>query len=141
MSTTVVSIGYERRSVEEMVQILTDNRVRVVIDIRQLPLSRRKGFSKRALADRLSGAGIEYRHIRSAGNPYRHLKAQTRRCLALYASYISRHPEAVKLVKDEMTKPTVAVLCYERLHDDCHRSVLLSALRRRTRRVKVKRVE
>ena len=72
---TFISVGYEGRTPAEMVALLRAQRVSRVLDIRELPLSRRRGFSKTALAERLRKAGIEYRHLRFAGNPHRHLLA------------------------------------------------------------------
>ena len=50
MAPTVFTIGYERRSPEELVRGLTDAGVTLLADVRELPLSRRPGFSKTALA-------------------------------------------------------------------------------------------
>ena len=43
--------------------------VRRVIDVRDLPLSRRPGFSKRSLVAGLAGAGVDYVHLRALGTP------------------------------------------------------------------------
>lgn len=72
--TFIVSVGYERRSVEDLVSVLIDYGVRKLLDVREAPVSRRQGFSKRSLAARLDEAGIEYRHLRIAGNPHRRLR-------------------------------------------------------------------
>lgn len=45
----VVSVGYERRSIEEFVEMLSANRVDVLVDVRLNPISRKRGFSKTAL--------------------------------------------------------------------------------------------
>jgi uncharacterized protein (DUF488 family) len=138
----VISIGYEGRTPAELIALLIRHRVRKVVDIRELPLSRRKGFSKTPLSAALRTAGIEYRHLRAAGNPHRRLKADTVRCLALYARHLAKHPEVVGLVKEQLIDGRVAVLCFERSHDACHRSRLLAALSRsRARKWRVVRVE
>ena len=41
----------------------------VLLDVRELPNSRRAGFSKRNLAAGLDEAGIEYRHLKALGTP------------------------------------------------------------------------
>jgi uncharacterized protein (DUF488 family) len=137
----VVSIGYEGRTPAEFVEQLLARHVTKVIDVRELPLSRRKGFSKTSLSAKLKSAGIAYQHLRVAGNPHRHLKADTERCLALYAAHLKKHPEVVELVGNElMQSGRVAVLCFERAHESCHRSRLLDAIGR-AHRVHVIRVE
>lgn len=126
--SAVISIGYEGRTPAELIDLLIANGVRKVLDVRELPLSRRKGFSKTPLSITLKAAGIAYQHIRAAGNPHRQLKAQTARCLALYSKHLSNHPEVLDVVDEAMTGGPVAVLCFERAHEACHRSRLLAAL-------------
>ena len=47
-STTIVSIGYEKRSIEDLIDLLVDNAVELLVDVRLNPISRKKGFSKTA---------------------------------------------------------------------------------------------
>ena len=61
------TIGYEKRSVDEYISLLLANDVALVIDVRKNPLSRKKGFSKKALANSLSHVGISYRHMPELG--------------------------------------------------------------------------
>jgi uncharacterized protein (DUF488 family) len=141
ITSAVVSIGYEGRTPAEFIALLVAHKVTKVIDVRELPLSRRKGFSKTPLSARLKSAGIDYRHVRAAGNPHRHLKADPARCLAMYTAHLKKHPEVIELVGDELQQPgRVAVLCFEREHKACHRSRLLDAINR-SQRVQVVRIE
>lgn len=128
--TPVVSIGYEGRTPHQFVALLEAHSVRKVLDVRELPLSRRKGFSKTPLSKLLRARGIAYEHLRAAGNPHRRLKATPAKCLALYSQHIAKHPDVVDLVRDALQDGPVAVLCFERAHDACHRSRLLDAVAR-----------
>jgi uncharacterized protein (DUF488 family) len=144
MATThaVVSVGYENRTIADLIAVLVANKVRTVVDVRELPLSRRRGFSKTALAASLEHAGIGYEHVRAAGNPHRRLKASTARCLAMYDRHLEQHPEVLDLVAARLGPHPVAFLCFERAHADCHRSRLLRALvAGRRHRVKVVQIE
>ena len=141
MAEVVLSVGYERRTIEEFIELLVDHKVVKVLDVREKPASRKPGFSKRSLEEHLERAGIEYLHLRSAGNPFRALKADVERCLQLYESHLCKNPEAVELLAAELEDETVAVLCYERAHECCHRSVLLDALAKRDHNLEVIRVE
>lgn len=123
----VLSLGYERRSINELIGILKSYRIKKLLDVRESPHSRRKDFSKNALASSLEAAGIKYVHLRSAGNPHRQEKNDIRRCLRLYRAYLKRKPEVLDIVADEVMEMSTAVLCYERQHESCHRSVLLEA--------------
>jgi uncharacterized protein (DUF488 family) len=127
-SPLLVSIGYEQRTVEELIDLLKKHRVKKLLDVRELPLSRRKGFSKTALSLRLADAGIEYLHLRAAGNPYRHEGRNPEHCLQLYKAHLRKNPKIVETVADEITRSRIATLCYERQHARCHRSILVDAL-------------
>lgn len=141
MAGFVLSVGYERRSIESFLQLLASYGVAKVVDVRELPASRKPGFSKRALSAYLQGVGIEYQHLRSAGNPFRKLSGDLEKCLELYASHLCDNPDVVELLENEVESEAVAVLCYERLHDACHRSVLLSALSQQNSEIHVIRAE
>lgn len=124
----VISIGYERRSIDEFIELLKANDVKRLLDIREFPLSRKKGFSKKSLAAHLQQADIEYIHLRQAGNPFFKQRNELEKCLALYSEYLNNNPELVQNIAVEL-KGTSAMLCYERCHTDCHRSILLQAIR------------
>lgn len=104
-------------------------------------MSRRKDFNKKALQTMLDGAGIEYLHLRPAGNPHRKERQDLERCLQLYQAYLSKNPEVLDLVAAELSDGPVAFLCYERQHYSCHRSVLLKNLHERGHLIHVLRVE
>ncbi|MBM3927915.1 MAG: DUF488 domain-containing protein, partial [Sphingomonadales bacterium] len=57
---TIYTIGYEGATQGEVIAALERAGVKRVIDVRQLPLSRRPGFSKSSLAASLAERGIDY---------------------------------------------------------------------------------
>lgn len=65
----VSTIGYQGKSIEIIIGELRDARIQMLADVRRLPLSRKPGFSKTALAKRLEIAGIAYRHYPDLGMP------------------------------------------------------------------------
>src|SRR5437867_8720823 len=70
MSLVLFTTGYEQhRHPEALVAALQDAGVRRLMDVRELPLSRRRGFSKSRLSEALADAGIRYEHERALGNP------------------------------------------------------------------------
>jgi len=128
MRTQVISIGYEQRSISEFLDVLLEHKVEKLVDVRELPLSRKKGFSKASLSESLSSVGIQYRHVRAAGNPHRKQKSNIDQCLALYSNYLKNNPHVLEVVAAELSKKPTAILCYERKHRNCHRSILLDSL-------------
>jgi hypothetical protein len=74
----------------------------------------------------LEASGIDYVHCQPAGNPFRERKEAS---LPIYGEHLAEHPEILEefashLRSGEMT----AVMCFERDHERCHRSVLLRAV-------------
>ncbi|MDR6850865.1 uncharacterized protein (DUF488 family) [Sphingomonas sp. BE123] len=65
----VFTIGYEGATIASFLAALEQAGVRQVIDVRQLPLSRRPGFSKSSLAAALAERGIGYVHLKALGTP------------------------------------------------------------------------
>jgi uncharacterized protein (DUF488 family) len=124
----VASIGYERRSLSDFIQSLLAARVRKLLDVRAVATSRRASFRKVALRSALAAAGIEYRHVPAAGNPYRDAKGDVAACLATYRRYLRRRPATVRSVAQQLSDGDAAVMCYERQHAACHRSVLLELI-------------
>jgi uncharacterized protein (DUF488 family) len=127
----IISLGYECRSIDEIVGLLEDCGVEKLIDVREAPRSRKKGFSKKALAAATEAAGIQHSHIRAAGNPYRKEKKNIELCLQLYRRHLHTNPDICDIVAAELSDQPTAILCYEREHSHCHRSVLLDELKRK----------
>ena len=63
------TIGYEGADLFDFLATLKHAEVSLLVDIRELPASRRKGFSKNALQENLESVGIQYIHLRDLGDP------------------------------------------------------------------------
>jgi uncharacterized protein (DUF488 family) len=126
VASPLFTIGYEGRALDELIAILSANRIDRLIDVRDLPLSRRRGFSKTPLGNAARAAGIEYIHLRAAGNPYRKLKDEIPRdeLLAKYRAHLAKAPDAVAAVTDAVRGHRAALICYEADPAICHRSLL-----------------
>ena len=131
--TALFTIGYQGRALDELIAELSANRVERVIDVRELPLSRRRGFSKTPLGEALAAADIEYVHLRQAGNPYRAEKDSIPRdeLLAKYKRHLAGAAQAITDVVDAARGRRVSLLCYEREPAECHRSILAKRIARR----------
>jgi uncharacterized protein (DUF488 family) len=133
----LVSIGYEGRTVDDLVAALLAANVGVVADVRLTPLSRKPGLSKRRLAEVLNAAGIEYIHLRALGNPRDNRDPfRSGRSAAGVDRFreLIQNPDSVRSL-DELAEMArhhkVAVLCFERDHDRCHRQVVTEEVIRR----------
>ena len=131
----VGSVGYERyRQNEDFARRLAEEGVERLVDVRELPISRRRGYAKTALREAMAAVGIEYIHVRALGNPkpYRDLYKSGRAAEGrqLYAQYLLHDQrdaleDLVGLLGDKRT----ALMCVEHDAHSCHRKVILDALR------------
>src|SRR6478672_10225180 len=120
VKSQLFTVGYEGRQLDELIAVLHDAGVDTVIDIRSLPLSRRRGFSKTPLGNALRAAGIEYIHLRVAGNPFR----REENAVAKYAAHLKDDDGVITEVAETARGRRAALLCYEADVDDCHRGIL-----------------
>jgi uncharacterized protein (DUF488 family) len=109
----------------------------MLVDVRQTPISRKRGFSKRVLAAALAEHSIDYLHLPALGNPKDNRDAFHRDDAALARGrerYFAHLEEVGRLAYDELVdlahRRPVALLCFE--HDDrhCHRGCITDLARR-----------
>lgn len=127
------TVGYERRSLDELIAELIDADIDRLIDVRELPLSRRRGFSKTALSDALRKAGIEYVHVKALGNPKpnreRYWAGDVEGGAAVYRKHLNNGSRSALVeLADSLGEDPACLLCFERDHTECHRDVIVEAL-------------
>lgn len=137
------SVGYERfPTVRDLVDALLTAGVERVVDVRDLPQSRRPGFSRRALESALADAGVVYEHRRELGNPaairalYRSGEAARGR-EAYRAQLIGERAWALGALADAAAERPTAILCLEADQARCHRDVIAEELARLHSHVRV----
>lgn len=131
----IFTLGYQGLSLAAYVEELTSEAIDLVIDIRETAWSHKPGFSKTPLAAGLERAGIEYIHLKSAGNPASNRKtAKTiEECLSRYKQHLRKQPrcvgELVTIIETARRRNRkVCLTCFERSPAECHRSVLIKEL-------------
>lgn len=133
--TTLFTIGYEGISLEEYLNRLIRNDVKLLIDVRNNPMSMKFGFSKSQLKKYCEYLGIAYKHIPEVGirSEYRQeLNTQNDydRLFDKYKSSTLRttldfQEQILTLVKENKR---VALTCFEANVCQCHRSHLATAI-------------
>lgn len=130
---TVFTVGYEGLDVETFLSLLARFDIDTVVDIRELPLSRKPGFSKKALASVLSLSGLEYVHMVDLGCPklvrdrYRE-DGNWKRYTDGYLKHLKTQEAAIAELSELASSSNCALLCYEADFNFCHRSMVAKAV-------------
>ena len=134
MTTTLSTIGYEGASLEDFLATLQRAGIKQVIDIRDVPVSRRPGFSKNVLMRALEEEGITYLHLKPLGDPKPGREAARAGRFdefnAIYGSHIllPAGQHALQVAVNSATALPSALLCYERDYKHCHRTLVATAM-------------
>lgn len=134
MEQKLHTVGYEGRSPEDFVATLVAAGVTRLVDVRELPLSRKKGFSKSALSQLLDAAGIEYVHVRALGNPKpnreRYWAGDIEGGASAYRDHLrANSQQALDDLLLSIDDQPACLMCFERDHEVCHRDVIVDSLR------------
>ncbi|HEX5324948.1 MAG TPA: DUF488 domain-containing protein [Capsulimonadaceae bacterium] len=120
------TIGYEGISQDALFEALLDNQIQALIDIRELPLSRRPGFSKSKLAGAAVSYGIQYEHIRDLGTPRdiryrRKIDHDYEAFKQGFLAHLAEQDEAMAALVARALSERCCLLCYEGAAQECHR--------------------
>ncbi len=130
---SLVSLGYEGRTADELINQMVDAGVSVLVDVRLTPLSRKPGLSKNRLRDALADHGIQYVHLPQLGNPKDNRESfragrQSSRDRFRRILHTNDGREALAHVVELLDGEVVALLCFERDHTICHRDIVTEEL-------------
>ncbi len=130
------TIGYEGISIENYLNKLLKNNIKLLIDVRKNPLSQKYGFSKTTLKKCCENLDIQYIHIPEVG-----IMSNQRQSLETQADYdslfdkyktttlketASNQKEIIKLLSQFNR---IALTCFESNIHQCHRLHLSEALK------------
>lgn len=134
------TIGYEKSRPDAVLHELEQAKVDLLVDTRAVAASRRPGFSKRALSAALDDAGIAYVHLQKLGTPAEGRSAARSGDLATLWRVYDEHiatadaqaalDELIALIK---SGKRVALLCYCRDPNSCHRSRIVANVKKQLR--------
>ncbi|HEX4793810.1 MAG TPA: DUF488 domain-containing protein [Humisphaera sp.] len=133
---TLFTIGHSTRTFEQLVELLKENGVAAIADVRLIPRSRRyPHFNDEFLAANLPTAGIAYFPFKSLGGRRRPAKDSPNtgwrnESFRGYADFLQTPPferalgELIELARGVPT----ATMCAEAVRWRCHRSLISDAL-------------
>lgn len=131
---SLATIGYEGAMLNDFVATLKSSSVRMLIDVRELPISRRKGFAKKALSTALEEADIHYLHLKGLGDPKPGREAARAGDHAGFLKVFRAHMLTFSAQFDlgiaatHVASGGVCLMCFERDHATCHRTLVAEAI-------------
>lgn len=134
MSRNLFTIGYEGTDIKSFISVLHRYSIDCVLDVRELPLSRKRGFSKNVLANFLNNESIDYVHFRELGSP-RDLRMALRKTqdyelfFKKMSQFIDKNIDAIRRAHNHVLYQNCCLLCYERSHEHCHRSIVAQKIK------------
>lgn len=135
-STVIYTIGHSTRSIEDFIDILKKNGIRLIVDVRSVPRSRyNPQYNVETLPEKLSASGISYVHMKELGGLRRPMlitpnAGWRNSSLRGYADYMqgAEFEESINRLVELAKKETVAVMCAESVPVRCHRMLISDAL-------------
>jgi uncharacterized protein (DUF488 family) len=131
---TVFTMGYEGTDINRFLATLKIVGIECLADVRAVPHSRKKGFSKKSLSDLLQANGIRYRHFLPLGDPKPGRDAARAGDFDTFRSIYTDHlalddsqaslEDLLKVVEGQKT----CLLCFERDPKTCHRSIIAQSI-------------
>lgn len=134
LKSTIFSIGYEGKKINEFISLLHDAGISQLIDVRENPFSYKEGFSKTPLRDALSKAGIQYQHIKELGTERnsRHEYKQTgdiEKLCKTFSEHLDKNIDKYEMLVALANFKKSAIMCFENDFTMCHRQVLEKRLK------------
>jgi uncharacterized protein (DUF488 family) len=130
---TLFTIGYEGIDTARFVSLLVEHGVQTVVDVREVPYSRKPGFSKRALAELLAERRLGYVHMVELGCPKavrdgHREDGNWQRYTERFLEHLGQQEAAMSRLCGLANASSCALLCYEADFNDCHRSMVANAV-------------
>jgi len=136
MTRSLFTVGYEGRNIDSFVTQLKKHSIDCLLDVREIPLSRKKGFSKSALSQRLSRENIRYIHFRDLGSPkplreYLKLTGDYTTFFHKIDQHLADRKETIEKAYSFVTTNTCCLMCFEKLAENCHRKIVAAKIKQR----------
>ncbi|MGJ4897476.1 DUF488 family protein [Bradyrhizobium oligotrophicum] len=131
---TIYTIGYQGTDVDKFIATLKAVGVSLLADVRALPLSRKKGFSKSRLRDRIEAEGMRYIHLGALGDPKEGRDAARAGRYddfkRIYGKHLSQAQpqQSLKELSELAVGEVTCLMCFEREPKECHRLIVASRL-------------
>ncbi len=129
------TIGYQERNLGDFICELKTFGISVLIDVREIPVSRKRGFSKTCLSQYLEENDIQYIHLRDLGSP-KPLREKLRsdgdysNFFKEYQKYIKSQVGLIEYLHQMVSDNICCLMCYEKISKTCHRSIVANEVKK-----------
>jgi len=136
MPRKLFTAGYEGSTIGDFISHLRKNNINCLVDVREVPFSRKPGFSKTKLAQRLSSARIHYLHLSELGAP-KSLRENLKSTgdYSCFFKKMDRYLASKKDVIEEayhyVMNSRCCLMCFEHLAARCHRTIVAEKIKAR----------
>jgi uncharacterized protein (DUF488 family) len=132
---TLFTLGYQGYSIDEYLNILIQNNMKILCDVRRNAISMKYGFSKKTLGETVEKLGIKYLHIPELG-----IDSDQRKNLKTvfdYEQLFTKYKENILPQKQHIIQSIfniflqhkrMALTCFEKDYHYCHRHKVVEAL-------------
>lgn len=131
----VYTIGYEGKNIQQFIDKLKLMNIEQLIDVREIPLSRKNGFAKNSLRKALNDNNMVYKHLPELGSPsdIRHKLKEDWNYVAFFMDYAKslERPESQKELVELENLAYIrksVIMCFEYSVEKCHRKILKEML-------------
>ena len=133
----IYTMGHSNREIDEFIQLLQNNKIEVLIDVRKFPGSKKyPHFNQDQLSISLSSADILYVHIEKLGGRRKQNKDSVNtiwknKSFQAYADYMATAEflEGIDLLLEYAHEKRVAIMCSEAVWWRCHRALIADYLK------------
>jgi len=132
----IFTIGYEKENIDSFLDKLIQNHIDVLVDVRYNPFSMNFVFTDKILTGYLNRADINYIHIPELGIPGENRKKlySQKDYDELFVYYrrniLTRNKQSIDKLYNLGNKKRIALMCFEKNIEQCHRGVLAKKLNR-----------
>ena len=133
----IYTVGHSNREIDEFIQLLKNNAIEVLIDVRKLPGSKKyPHFNQDQLSSALDSQGILYLHLKELGGRRKPASNSVNtiwknKSFQAYADHMAtpEFREGIAALLEHARTKRVAIMCSEAVWWRCHRALIADYLK------------
>lgn len=130
----IFTLGYEGTSSAQFMKVLKARAIDTLVDVREMPLSRKPGFSKNSLAAACDDSSIAYEHWQILGCPKAIREAYKTdgdwlRYTHSFKKYLPSIAESIETLASRVLIERICLVCFEADPSMCHRSYIAESVK------------